>query len=78
MKDGSPKHLALKANRACIPQSHRIVANKEEFPKALRHLQWVFPLGLSSESRKKKIRVFSQEGFDCIHYKLLPKNLASN
>ena len=31
LRDRAPKHLALKANKACIPEAHETMANKETF-----------------------------------------------
>lgn len=47
LRDGLPSHLALKASKACIRESHRTIANKkavfktgtEELPTAIHLLR---------------------------------------
>lgn len=59
-------HLALKAYKTCIHESHKTISKKKQLLMGTRHF-YGFPLELSTEDRGKNahLPVLSRKGFDC-------------
>lgn len=53
MKDESLTHPALRAEGACITESHRTTANKEAVKLAQKHFPYLFPLGAAQREHTK-------------------------
>lgn len=75
--DGQPpsKHLAVKANGACVQQTHKSTARKQ----FLRQFTIAIPAELNTEGTGKNAHLpaFPIKGLICILYKLLPEGQAS-
>lgn len=75
-----PRHLALKANKACVMRHTRLYQTKKQVLMDVWVLTVAILLGLSPEKAGKKacLPVFLWKGFDYIHYKLLPESPSFN
>ena len=73
--DEPPKHLPLKANDACVHETHRTTENKETVLNGCTSTHHGYPCQGSGQKEQEKnthLPVFTWKVVDCILDKLLP------